>query len=597
MTELAAHEVALHKVFSSDYEFVIPSYQRPYAWGTEQALELLDDLAEACEHSPQEPYFLGSLVLVKEKGRPRAEVIDGQQRLTTLTILLAVLRDLSETDDLRTRLDDMVRQPQDPLLDIAAKPRVALRSKDADFFARQVQELGATTRLLHLTPGQLETDSQRALHANTRALQRVLAGWSDDRRRHLAQKLASRTYLVAVSTADLDSAHRIFGVMNARGLDLSPADIVKSRVIGAIRDSPGRDSPGTGSTSADSTSARSTSDDSHALAERYAAKWEDAEESIGRDDFADLFLQIRLVESKQRARASLLREFPEQVLSRYLPDRATEFVDDVLVPYARAYQQIRDRAYAVSPAQTSRPGSHPVNTWLSRLDVLDNRDWRAPALWALRTRPGDAPWLDRFFAKLERLAASLYIRRVWTTPRVTRHIELLRQLDAADQHGTDPLDAPAFELTPAERRDTLAVIDGDVYLASKIRKYLLLRLDDTVAGATEVTYQHRVITVEHVLPQNPRAGSTWLESFSDADRARWTHRLANLVLLGRMKNSEAQNYDFERKKAAYFSGRGGAVAFALTSQVLRYPQWNPATLEVRQRELVGLLAREWGLGS
>ena len=66
MKKLEAHEVPLSKVFSSDYEFAIPDYQRPYTWGIEQATQLLEDLYDAVERSPDEPYFLGSIVLVKE---------------------------------------------------------------------------------------------------------------------------------------------------------------------------------------------------------------------------------------------------------------------------------------------------------------------------------------------------------------------------------------------------------------------------------------------------------------------------------------------------------------------------------------------------
>ncbi|WP_235357071.1 DUF262 domain-containing protein [Bacillus alveayuensis] len=98
-TPLNAQEMQLHKVFSDDILFTIPSVQRPYSWTTEQAGELLDDLLEFIEHHGiteknieqiPEPYFLGSIVLVKGE-KPEAEVLDGQQRLTTLTILLSAL--------------------------------------------------------------------------------------------------------------------------------------------------------------------------------------------------------------------------------------------------------------------------------------------------------------------------------------------------------------------------------------------------------------------------------------------------------------------------------------------------------------------------
>ncbi len=94
---LTAQEQSLAKIFSDDYVFHIPGYQRPYAWTTEQAGELIDDLLSFMQVSGGQiedmpPYFLGSVVLIKNDVSPRADVVDGQQRLTTLTILLASIR-------------------------------------------------------------------------------------------------------------------------------------------------------------------------------------------------------------------------------------------------------------------------------------------------------------------------------------------------------------------------------------------------------------------------------------------------------------------------------------------------------------------------
>lgn len=118
MKQLEAGELPLNKIFSTgDYDFVIPDYQRPYAWGVEQALQLLDDLESSLDRDQDEPYFLGSIVLVKDKGEPRSEVIDGQQRLTTTTILMAVIRDLvTDDDELARQMQTFVEQSGDKLM-------------------------------------------------------------------------------------------------------------------------------------------------------------------------------------------------------------------------------------------------------------------------------------------------------------------------------------------------------------------------------------------------------------------------------------------------------------------------------------------------
>ncbi len=156
MKDLTAGEYALRKIFSSDYEFTIPDYQRPYAWGKEQALQLLDDLEGALSRDTDEPYFLGSIVLVKRGSHPDAEVIDGQQRLTTLSILFAVLRDLTTNAQLAAELARVVVEPGEILAGTQAKPRLTLRKRDAKFFADHVQAEGAIATLVGLVDAHLK---------------------------------------------------------------------------------------------------------------------------------------------------------------------------------------------------------------------------------------------------------------------------------------------------------------------------------------------------------------------------------------------------------------------------------------------------------
>lgn len=89
--KITGKEYPLSKIFSSDFEYHIPGYQRPYAWTEEEAGILFDDLYEFYQTEPIDNYFLGSIVLIKEETDRRADVIDGQQRLTTLSILFSVL--------------------------------------------------------------------------------------------------------------------------------------------------------------------------------------------------------------------------------------------------------------------------------------------------------------------------------------------------------------------------------------------------------------------------------------------------------------------------------------------------------------------------
>ena len=558
MQRLEASEKALRKIFCADYDFLIPDYQRPYAWGKDQTAELLDDLTMALGRDEGEPYFLGSIVLIKQPDVPRAEVVDGQQRLTTLTLLFAVIAHLTADEETARELRELILEPGKKLLELEAKPRLELRPKDAGFFRKYVQSSERLDDLQALNDNELDSDAQRAIQANTKLIQEKLDGWTPEQRLALGQLLLQRTYLVVVSTADLASAYRIFNVLNTRGLDLSPADVFKSQVIGAISENE-RDA--------------------------YARKWEDAEDDLGRADFADLFGHIRMIFNKQRAKEGLLKEFPVQVLSEYQPGGMRSFVDDELVPYARAYCEIRDASYGLAQA-----GGDRINAWFRRLVRLDNNDWWPAALWAMRHHRGDPEFLDGFLRRLERLAASMLIRRVYTTPRVERYSKLLTELG----NGCG-LDAPAFVLDTSEIADTVALLDGDLYLATRVRKYVLLRLDELLSAADGPVFQHKLITIEHVLPQKPEPGSEWCGKFTPVQRTEWTHRLANLVLLNRTKNPEAARFGFVKKKEKYFSGPNGVTTFALTVQVLGADDWTPDILKSRQTDLLNRVIMEWKL--
>jgi hypothetical protein len=124
---------------------------------------------------------------------------------------------------------------------------------------------------------------------------------------------------------------------------------------------------------------------------------------------------------------------------------------------------------------------------------------------------------------------------------------------------------------------------------------VLLRLDaDLSEGAAY--YDYAVISVEHVLPQSPNVDSVWVQWFpTPEERDKYTHCLGNLVLLSHRKNSQARNYDFDRKKERYFKSRDGISRFALTTQVLQESEWTPGVIERRQEDAMQRLGRVWNI--
>ncbi|PWW66801.1 uncharacterized protein DUF1524 [Actinokineospora spheciospongiae] len=556
--KIEAVERSVDDVFSEDYRFTIPLYQRPYAWTTEQAGELFDDLVVAASgDAPLEevdPYFLGSIVLIKEVGKPDSQVVDGQQRLTTLALLLGALR-LHVHDDFAASLDKRLLQEGDPLKGTIDQSRLTLRGNDQAFYVKHLQAPAALAEAATLSVDTL-LDSQRNLLLNSRLFLERLGELSEAECTRLVLFVVQRTFLVIVSTQDFNSAFRVFTVLNERGLDLTHFDILKSEVISTIPD---------------------------ADRESYAKKWEEEENALGRPGFNELFSHIRMVFAKTKARGSILKEFRSAVLTGQRTGRA--FIDDVLVPLSGAYATVTRADYA-APG-----GADAVNNLLRWLGRIDNVDWIPPAIAHLSRPTTDAASLREFLTGLERLAASMLVRRVDTTRRIERYGRVLTALETGEDLYRP--DSP-LQLTEAEKRDTLLRLGEDLYTAARVRLYVLRRLDAALSDSG-VTYDHRIVTVEHVLPQSPAADSRWNRDFTPDEQLHWRHRLANLVLLNRRKNTAAANYDFDVKKAKYFTSVNGVSSFALTTQVLTVDEWTPSVLEERQQQLLDTLAAVWSL--
>ena len=177
----------------------------------------------------------------------------------------------------------------------------------------------------------------------------------------------------------------------------------------------------------------------------------------------------------------------------------------------------------------------------------------------------------QFIQDLERLAYGMFLRRANINERINRYADTLRVI----QNGEGLFeDDSVLQLRTEEKTAILQALEGNVYSQIRVRRPLLLRLDSLLAGGG-ATYEFPVLTIEHVLPQNPHKCSQWLDWFPDDEmRNLWTHRLANLVLLSRRRNSAANNREFSIKKKAYFLTKDGVSPFVLTTQVVTEVEWD-----------------------
>lgn len=566
--------MTLEQMLGGQFRLSVPAYQRPYAWTTQQAGQLLDDILLALDDTgdadggdradADSDYFLGAVVLMatRDAANPAAEgsfatheIVDGLQRLVTLTILLAVLRDIAEDDDPGTAAragSCLVETLKTGDTDLSRKPafRLKLTGPTQGFFQAFVQQRRATSAMP-------DTDDLPApetrLLAVREYLMASLIGESKERRSELVEFLLSRCHFAVIAARTLDRAHHIFAVLNDRGLPLARGDILKAQILGAV------------------------GVDRHA---DLHARWLDVEHRLG-GSLEELFSHLRTIEGRSRAR--IIDEI------KALVDRsgdAAAFVDGTLFPYASILQAIRSAGQ-----HGSRPLPASVTARLTYLGWLGSHDWIPPLMLYWRMVDGDPQRLDAFLARLDRLAYGLRILGIGSDKRIVRYRALL---DAVRSGRIDEPSCP-LDLSRDEQR-LIAFNMRTLHARSQLAcKLILLRLNDLVAGSPQ-NLDPGALTVEHVLPQKPGRTSRWRDWFPDADeRERCTQSLGNLILVSRNDNEQARNSELERKLEIYFA-QGGEQP-ALTREIEGLTEWRPQDVKRREERLAALLNQHWQIGT
>jgi hypothetical protein len=581
MTSIAAQPYTLAELFGGDRLFKIPFYQRPYAWDEEEASALLSDFLGRMGTLEQalasvDPYFLGTMVVSRDK-TPQAHVVDGQQRLTTLTILFVILRALlprSEADS----LDERVYQKGGVF---GGKRQRRLELRDADdthFFASTFQDASDLEPLNKVNIAE-KPDNHARLTRVARYFLDHLKELSPEARLRLKEFALTRCVVILVSAEGSDNAVTIFTVLNKRGVDLSTVDIVKAEILGGIQQQ---------------------GQVKHDDMEQYAAPWEDLEQRLGRDGMEDLINYARTIYRRGTSHGTIIEEFRKYVMKdRDGKDRRgldlSKVITDILAPLGSALGTIRETNYF--RADVSAETAAQLNDLFGWLNQVANSDWLPPAIWYLSKHHHDGAHLLQFFTRLERLAVYLMLTRADDNAREKRYHAVIESITAdAALERSSRLHLDETEVFRFSDR-----LNKDVYtIPVKTRRYLLLRLDAQLPEG-RVTYTTNP-TVEHVLPQNPSESwlKDWRACWAEPEvRKHYTNSLANLVLLSGSVNAEAANKNFAEKKRIYFPRATSKVKrtpFQITAEVLQAKDWSVATVDARQKRLLGILHALWDLG-
>jgi uncharacterized protein with ParB-like and HNH nuclease domain len=213
-----ASETKLRPIIEGTKQYVVPLFQRPYSWNKEQWQVLWDDLVWLCENEEPKSHFIGSIVTIPTnsvpEGVPKFLLIDGQQRLTTIFLLLAVLRDTAAAKG----NEELARKIEQTLLVNPFEQgddhfRLMPTQVDRDPFRKLVKEREA------------QGDSQivRAYQFFSRKIRQEAIEVND-----LVTAVTSRLSVVSIVLDQDDNAHLVFESLNAKGRPLTQSDLIRN---------------------------------------------------------------------------------------------------------------------------------------------------------------------------------------------------------------------------------------------------------------------------------------------------------------------------------------------------------------------------------
>lgn len=547
---MKASETHLGKILEGTNQFVVPLFQRPYTWDESRWKVLWSDLLELCEDetntSRAKPHFMGSIVTVPTRSVPEGVtkflLIDGQQRLITLQVLLAALRDSARglSGSLAEKLEKshLVNQFEEGLDHFKLLP---------------TQTNGDRKAFLSLIKCEPATGSDSRVAKVYAWFQKKLKRGGAPDAEKLASIILRRLSLVSIVLDHDDNPHLIFESLNYKGEPLTQADLIRNYFLMRVPVS-----------------------EQEKLFQRC---WEPMQLRL-KDDLSEFVRHFLMRQGSIVKKGEIYRTLKERT-DEQTPDGIAEFLDG-LHRSAVHYHRLLD------PAQELNPDLHSRLRRFERLEV--GVAW--PLLLNLYAdHDAGSRSIGEFSAILDTLENYFIRRFVCGVPTYGLNKILAPLYHQAKSHAS-LLDGVRATLAqrgyPSDTEFRQALINGRLYGTGERlpkAKLVLESLERSLAGKEQVATES--LTIEHIMPQTVTAwweknlGETWRETHELK-----LHTLGNLTLTG--YNAELSNGDFSAKRAAFLQS-----PIQLSRSITRFERWDGETIQQRGEELAEVALQTW----
>ncbi|MBY3117299.1 DUF262 domain-containing protein [Rhizobium laguerreae] len=591
--KIQPHALSISNLLGTQNEqFLIPSYQRRYSWGPEQLYQLIDDIGMI---ETNDGHLLGSIVCLTgahSGGLNTLELVDGQQRLTTISIILECLRERFDAEGNTDRVQEISRLLRCRTYDGPALPKIKLDTMDAEEFRMHLERTSS--------------GNQTCLNENLRKVFECAREWVKDEAAEdiskFAHKLISDAIIVRLDVANAKDAFKLFETINNRGLRLSLTDIIKNFMLG---------------------NAARFGDDQLEAAKK---SWSTLVAHLDGTD-SDSFFRYFLI-SKLQARVTkskVIEDFrwffmSEVIETDKLPDRAyyywdeegdedeSEGIDEAkekLEEHAKATTQITCKEFLANLASAGKAYGELIscNTGQKKIDrhLRNLRMIKATQAYGflMHLRVGGID--DATFVNVLKLTENFLVRRHVCRERANETETLFAHLCEIDPLNPLPdLIENYREYTPTDEkfREDFASAQYPANIIERAR-YCLEQFEIAKHGTHQelAVLGSEEVHVEHIIPQKIQARRNrpeqegWLSYLGDRAAHRHTRnvgRIGNLTLFAGTLNIIASNNPFEAKKSNYQQS-----SILLTKALAKHTNFRFPQVDARSKELAALAVTQW----
>lgn len=554
---MKASEAQLLQFLRGPKQFIIPIYQRSYSWTLKECQQLWSDILRVARDETLSSHFIGSVVYV-ERGLyqvssvPQLLVIDGQQRLTTLSLLVTALGRAAkasgnETEVSHRRLNNyyLFNPEEDGLL----RYKLLLTESDRDTLLRIIDEQAPP-----------EQPSRRIVDNLQFFEDQIQASGID-----LSQLYAALQKLIIVDIAlnrDHDNPQLIFESLNSTGLDLSQADLIRNYVLMGL--SPNQQEL------------------------LYMTHWRPMEQRFGHSDYVALFDRfMRDYLTLKTRQIPNVREI-YQAFKAYAASSASGSIEEIVADIHRFSQYFVNMALERDPDPSIRAVFKNIN----ELTV-----YVAYPFFLELYADYDAGVISRDeLVAIVHVVESYIIRRAICgipTNSLNRTFQTLGR--EIDRHHYVESSKAAFQLMESYRRFPTdeefkrEFAQRDIYTLTNRRNYILRKLENF--DSREVV-RVEACTIEHIMPQNENLSPAWRNDLGPEWKRiqdTYLHTVGNLTLT--LYNPELSDRPFQQKRD--MKGGFRDSNFRLSRDLVDLDSWTEPEIIDRSERLAALALRVW----